>query len=212
MEVELSILICTIGKRHDKFARLLSQLMPQVEKYKGRIEVVAYWNNGELPLAEIRQALMDDAKGKYMAFVDDDDELPEYYCEDIMNALKQDPDYVGWRMQAYHNDEPLKPTFHSIKYDKWDEDEEGFYRNASHLNPIKTSIARQVPFAHTSGVPEDYNWAKQVAPLLKTEVFIGRPMYYYKHRTEDSSWRGDFDKTTKYERPDVTFKYFRYFL
>lgn len=205
-----SILICTIGQRNIRFLELLDSLMKQVRPYKGEIEVLAYWNNGEKPLAQIRQDLVEAAKGEYISFIDDDDVIPDYYCDEVMKALRRKPDYVGWQMQAYHNGDPLKPTFHSIKYDKWFEDDKGFYRNISHLNPIKRNKALKVSFTYEEGSPEDYSWAKQVAPYINTEVYIDKLMYHYYHTTEDSTWRGDFDKSRHHKRPIIKRKYFRY--
>lgn len=184
--------------------------MKQVRPYKGEIEVLAYWNNGEKPLAQIRQDLVDAAKGDYISFIDDDDTVPDYYCDEVMKAIRRKPDYVGWQMQAYHNREPLKPTYHSIKYDGWHEDEKGFYRDISHLNPIKRSIAKKVNFTHEEDYPEDAPWAKRVAPYVVTEAYIDKTMYHYLHSTDDSTWRGDFNKQQRFTRPDIKRKYFRF--
>lgn len=208
--VIFSILICTIGRRSEQFANILKLLSPQVEKYKGKVEIVAFWNNGELPLAEFRQELVDQAKGKYIAFVDDDDEIPPYYVDEIMKAAAKDPDYIGWQMQAYTNGIKLKPTYHSMRYEGWSEDELGYYRDVSHLNPIKRSIALKVPFTHIGDNPEDYRWAQEVPPYIRTEEYIDKPMYFYRHNTEDSTWRGDFVKGFKGERPTINIPYFRY--
>lgn len=210
METKWSILICTIGRREEKFKKLVKTLGKQIAPYKGAVEIVAYWNNGELPLAKIRQTLVESAKGKYISFIDDDDSVPSYYCKEVMDALKKYPDYVGWRMQAWYNDDKLKPTYHSLTYSSWHEDEEGYYRDVSHLNPVKRSIALQSGFVHQDGSPEDYPWAARIRPLLNTEVYIDRIMYHYKHSTDDSTWRGDFDKSGFFIRPELDVKYFRY--
>lgn len=209
--IKWSILIATIGQRNDRFVVLLDHLMRQVKEYgNDEVEVLAYWNNGELPLARIRQRLVEKARGNYINFIDDDDSIPEYYVKEVLEALKKAPDYVGWRMQAYTNGNKLKPTFHSLKYDKWSEDDDGYYRDVSHLNPIKKQFAIEVPFEHQDGNPEDYNWALRVRPLLKTEVYIDKEMYQYYHVTEDSTWRGDIDKTRTWERPRARYKNFRF--
>lgn len=171
--------------------------------------MVAYWNNGEKPLGDIRQALVNEARGEYIAFIDDDDQVPEYYCDKIVPLL-DGVDYIGWRMQLWHNGQKLKPTFHSLKYDRWSEDANGFYRNISHLNPIKKSIAEKVTFEIEKGTAEDEPWVRRVAPFVKTENYIEEVMYYYQHSSEDSIWRGDLEKRVVYNRPEVDFKYFRY--
>lgn len=204
-----TILIATLGQRQDKFVKLLESLMPQVDKYNGNIQVMAFWNNGELPLGTIRQLLVDDATTDYISFIDDDDEVPPNFCDEVYKRLGK-VDYIGWRMQAYNNGEPLKPTFHSIEYQDWWDDEHGFYRNISHLNPIRRDIAILGTFMVEQGTAEDKPWAEQIAPFVKTESFIPDIMYHYYHTAEDSLWRG-VRVTQTYVKPDITRKYFRFY-
>lgn len=203
---KLSILVATLGQRETRFKRLLDVLTPQLTD---QTELVAYWNNFERPLYEIRQALIESAKGKYVCFVDDDDLVPKYYVEEILKAAKSDPDYIGWRMQLYMGDTPAKPTFHSIKYPDWSEDEHGWYRNVSHLNPIKKTIAQKVPWEVPEGTPEDSPWAARVFQYIKSEEYIDRPMYFYYPSAEDSQWRGGRDIHRRL-RPLIRRRYFRW--
>lgn len=210
---KLSILIPTVGERDDRFKKLVETLSPQVQKHKGRVEVVVFWNNFDTPLAEIRQALVNEARGEYISFIDDDDSVPEYYCDRILAATKTRPDYIGWRMQLWFNGQKMKPTYHSIEYTEWSDDGDGYYRNASHLNPVKRSIALQVPFHQGDdkfyGTAEDYSWSQRVAPLLKTEEYIEDVMYFYYANTNDSIWRGDKVPKQNYIRPPLPVR-FRY--
>ena len=204
----LSILIPTVGERSDRFQNLVASLSPQVQAEYGDIEVLVYWNNFERPIAEIRQALIEEAHGQYVCFVDDDDGVPSYYCDKIITALQSRPDYVGWRMQLWMDGQKMKPTFHSIKYDHWSDDAEGYYRDISHLNPIKRSIALQVPFTGHDG-PEDYSWAQLIAPLVKTEEYIEEPMYFYYYNSRDTIWQGGKVPDQSYTRPELG-EHFRY--
>lgn len=196
----LSILIPTVGERDERFRQLVADLEPQVRAHNGQIEVLVYWNNFEKPIAAIRQALVEGARGEYTCFVDDDDKVPPYYCDRIIKAIQSGPDYVGWRMQLWIDGQKMKPTFHSMRYDRWFDDAHGYYRNTSHLNPIKRSIALQVPFTGHDG-PEDVSWARRVAPLVKSEQYIEEPMYFYYYNTQDSIWRGGKMPNRKYSRP-----------
>lgn len=206
---KLSILIATVGQRDERFLELLEVLMPQVNSFRGKIETVAYWNNGEEEIGGIRNDLVANAKGEYVSFIDDDDMVPEYYCEEIWGALLEKPDYVGWKMQLYHDGQRMKPTFHSIRYRSWSEDDSGYYRDVSHLNPIKRSIALQGSFGRSDDVADDFPWTRQVAPLVKTEAYIDKVMYEYRHSTHDSIWRGNVTPG-RYHRPHVTYPNFRW--
>jgi len=209
MKPKWSILIATVGQRNERFVKLKSILLNQVKDFKGDVEVVAYWNNGEHPLGEIRQALVENARGEYVSFIDDDDMVPNYYCEEVYKHLNGQ-DYVGWQMQVWHNGDKLKPTFHSLRYDRWYEDGDGFYRNISHLNPIKRDIAIQASFIVSKDVAEDQPWTERVKHLVHTEEYIDKVMYFYRHSTQDSVWHGDLKPILNFKRPVVRNKYFRY--
>lgn len=203
----LSILIATLGTRHIPFVGLMDKLLAQADEFPGEIEILAYWNNGELSIGQIRQALLEEAKGDYICFIDDDDDVPDYYCREIMANLGTD--YVGFMLEYWH-DGVLKPTsYHSIKYQTWHQDGEGYYRNVTHLNPIRRSIALQGDFASRSGAGEDESWATQVAPLVKTEKYIDRHMYIYNHNSDTSSF-GGIPNTGEPKRAPITHPCFRY--
>lgn len=204
-----TILIATLGQREERFKRLLDVLLPQVEKYKGDVRVLAYWDNGESRLDLIRQKLVEAATGDYISFIDDDDLVPEYYCDEIYKRL-DGVDYIGWRMQLYHNGEKMKPTFHSLKYADWSEDDQGWYRNISHLNPIKRKLALKASFEVEGDNPEDQAWVNRVAPFVKTEHYISKVMYEYLHTTSDSLWRKKRRSAESRTRPIIRRPYFSY--
>jgi len=208
---KLSILIATIVERAPQFKQLVERtLCPQTKEFENQVEILAYWNNGEQPLANIRQALVEEARGEYICFIDDDDIVPPYYVEKILKAIESKPDYVGWRMQAYLNDRQLKPTFHSLKYDKWDEDGHGFYRNVSHLNPVRKEKAMLETFKPRKGQPEDVQWARAMKKWLRTEEYIEDVMYHYRHNPRDSKWLGGWKTLAEGKRPAVKCAAFRY--
>lgn len=209
MNPKLSILIATLGRRNEKFHGLLNQLLPQLDDTLGEVEVVAYWNNGEKSIGEIRQALLREAKGDYVCFVDDDDMIADDYCIQILNALGKD--YVGFKVQLYNDGKRMPVSYHSLKYEKWSQDWEGYYRNVTHLNPIRREIALKGKFSR-DGAGEDHSWAEMVAPYTKTENFIDKVLYFYYHNYEDSSFGPDNrpKPTKEFTRPVVNYKHFRY--
>lgn len=187
-----SILVATVGVRNAHLAHLLASLAPQVDAHHGQVEVVVYWDNFETTLGHVRQHLLDGAHGRYVSFVDDDDEIPDYHVAKVMAALATGVDYVGWRMQLYEDGVPAKPTFHSLRYDRWSEDRHGYYRHVSHLNPIRATLARLGRFDRTTP-PEDVDWSHQVHAALAArpnvrEAFIDDVMYVYRWSRATSLW------------------------
>lgn len=151
-----------------------------------QVEVVALWNNGEKPLGHYRQALLEAAKGDYVSFVDDDDQLSPLFVASILPLL-DGVDYVGWRMQCYISGIKQRPTYHSLKYGGWSDDKRGYYRDLSHLNPIKRELALLVDY-RTVGFPDDLNWVDRMRELgvVKTEHVVKDPMYFYMYDPRDT--------------------------
>ena len=209
-----TILIATLGQRQERFQRLLQHLLPQIEQAEGRVNVLAYWNNGERPLAEVRQALVEEADGTHISFVDDDDLVASTYVSCILKKLTDTPgiDYVGFRLQCYVDGHPLKPTYHSLKYDKWYDDTRGYYRDISHLNPVRRELALKADF-RKADPPEDVSWADQLRGVLRTQQYVDDVMYQYYSSSTDTTWRPGAvqrPRVGQYFRPTVDSPYFRY--
>jgi hypothetical protein len=157
-----SILVATLGQRRGRFKRLVDVLAPQLERHDGAIELVAYYFTDEVI-----------------------DAIARYH-----RAHDRYVDYVGWQMQAYIDGDPLKPTFHSLRYGYWWDDDKGFYRDISHLNPIYKAkvIEAKADFRRTAP-PEDVAWSDQLRGYLRTEAYVDRVMYHYHASPADSTWR-----------------------
>lgn len=208
MNPKLSILIATVGRRRETFHRLLDCLARQIA-HPDDVEVIAYWNNGEHSIGKIRNDLLAEARGDYVCFIDDDDLVPDFYVEKILDSLGED--YVGFRVKFYNNDVERKPVYHSLRYLSWHEDDEGYYRGVTHLNPIRRELALQGKFPTNPYGGEDVAWATQVTPLVKTEKFIDNVMYFYYHNTEDSHFGyGDTKPQKKHKRVEMELPFFRY--
>lgn len=165
-----TIAVLTVPERRPLFDRLMRVLEPQIQ---GRdIELLVADQPGTV--AEKRQWCLDGASGEYFNFIDDDDMIPGNYADSIYPLL-DGVDYIGFQLQLYIDGERMKPTYHSLRYGEWSDDSNGYYRNVSHLNPIRTEIARQGRF--TDGYGEDKRWADTVHP--KTEHYVDQIMYFY---------------------------------
>lgn len=188
-----SILVPTLGERRPLFERLTDVLLPQLDAYAGRVRVVGYSNNGAPSLPEIRHSMTHAAGTDYVSFVDDDDLVPPYFVAETMAALEQDPDYVGWQVQCYSDGHPTAIAYHSLKHDGWWNENGHYYRDISHINPMRTEIARTADFRKTKPHrPEDRAWVDQLRKggLLKSEVVIDRIMYHYLYSTKRKGGEG----------------------
>jgi glycosyltransferase involved in cell wall biosynthesis len=176
-KILLSILITHVpGPRDESLARLLDVLTGQVTERP--VEVIID-PRVDLSVGAKRQALMEESHGKYIVYIDDDDMVPEYYVDEILKAIEQDVDYIGFQMQMSVDGVDTKPTFHDWgRYKYWYDDENGYYRGVSDKNPVRRSIAVNHPFVDVS-LGEDKHWADRVAQDIKTSTYIDKIMYYY---------------------------------
>jgi glycosyltransferase involved in cell wall biosynthesis len=131
------------------------------------------------------------ASGKYVAFIDDDDEISPRYLPEVLMAIKEsEPDVIGmigilrwqrtrWRLTDHR-------FYHSIQYDRWFESKDiknrEYFRPPNHLNPMRRDIATQFRFKEVN-FGEDRDWSERIqkSGLLTKEVMIGVPIYYYNY-------------------------------
>jgi hypothetical protein len=204
------ILIPTVVDRPDQFARLRDTLAPQVEKYKGDIEVMVFYNNYERELSGLRQLMIESTTADYINFIDDDDNVSDNYC-DAIYPLLDGVDYIGFRVAFYQGNTKMKPVIHSLKCEKWEETGEGFYRRGTLINPTKREIMLKAGFKdsdYRKGVPEDTTYAENVDKLLKTENFVDEEIHIYMP-TDNHAWSRFEQVGGDHVRPELP-KYFKF--
>lgn len=185
-----SVLIPTLSSRHDLLARLLGVLLPQAEASPG-VEVVGLHNDGNWPLADIRQALLDDARGDWVSFADDDDLVEPDFVATVLACLGKDPDCVAFWHALYVDDVPDSRRVHtgiarSASLQGWHETADGYACNINHVSPVRTGLARKAGFRVVDGW-EDRGYVQALQPLLRTHEEIPRVLYHYYHRTSGSA-------------------------
>ena len=179
--MRLSILICTIPERKDKFFKLTEKLTKQINE---NVEVLYESDNRVKSVGEKRNSLLSSATGDYVCFIDDDDDISDDYISKILEAIETEPDCVAINLRYFHNNEYIGLSHHSIKYFSWKtvktEAEIFFERTPNHLNPIRRSKAILVKFPEVSH-GEDHAWSNEIKQYLHTEVNIDEPIYFYYH-------------------------------
>lgn len=178
-----SILICTIEEREQVFNALCAKLTKQVDilGLGNLIEILAYKDKrGEHSVGSKRNALVQESQGKYISFIDDDDDISQNYIQLIYEKLLRNPDCVSLTGIITFNGANAKKFIHSVSYDTYFETENAYYRPPNHLNAIRRSIAAQFMFPEKN-YGEDTDWAMTIArsKLLHTEEVIEEPYYFY---------------------------------
>jgi hypothetical protein len=197
-----TICIATLGQRREHLRRLLDVLMPQVDAAEG-VNVLTYFDNGETDLAVKRQALLDAVTSDYVCFVDDDDLVSDDYVTSILAAMTSGPDYVGFEVGVWKNGRRYGLSDHSLRHGAWSRDGDVYLRDITHLNPMRTTIAKTGDFTLTGrGGAEDRAWVDQIRAggLLQTEVVIDRVLYHYLWVPDGSAWKRPDDRITAADR------------
>lgn len=208
----LTVLIATLGQRRISFLRLLSRLLPQTVDWSGRVEVMAWFNNGTPSLGEIRDGLVTAATSDYVVFVDDDDLVPDCYVSEILTALEAWPDKVGFPVELFVGGRYRETCDQSLRHTGWYRNQSGLLcRDIVHIAPVRRSIAAAGSFAVVAaGQAEDYPWVEQVRPLIHTEEYIPAPMYRYLYSPRTSAWQRPGRITGGHHPPPVDHPHFRW--
>ena len=179
MAIKLEIMILTMRTREKYLARILDCLEPQLTP---EVRVTVSVCDQNYTLGENREMMRRASIGEYICFVDDDDVVPCYYVSTILPLL-DGVDIIGFEAQLYV-DGDLDPhrDYHTITAGSWYNTEDAFYRDISHLQPIRREVALAAPMEGGHG--EDGRWADNMRALkvIKTEHYIDKIMYYYLFR------------------------------
>lgn len=178
----LTIMVLSIKSRETFLSRLMDVLKPQITP---QVELMVRVDDGEISIGRKRLEMLTDAKGRWACYIDDDDLVSADYVSRILAALEQNPDCVGFNVTRIVDGSRQGIAEHSLRHTEWSATRRGganvMLRTPNHLNPVRTSIARQVGF-HDENFGEDKLYSDGIRPLLKTEVFIDAELYIYDFR------------------------------
>jgi hypothetical protein len=184
-EYDLSILIATLFERRVQCQQLKETIREKFQRLCPglRLEIVERIDNREESIGLKRQHLLQDAKGKYSVFIDDDDEVTDAYFEDFLVCIQSGDDVMRIRGQI------KEYTFtHSLEYPfngKMFVDGI-FVRPPNHLNPMLSDIAKTIPFENAIR-GEDSKWAFLMAKtkLLRSETRSDSSRIHYIYNLQE---------------------------
>jgi hypothetical protein len=184
--MKLSILIPTVVGREDSLDGLMSILNRQITN---DVEIVIEKDNKEISIGAKRNLLYSKANGVYSVSIDDDDTVPEYFIQKILEKIDgfQGVDCIGYQERCYWDGSRETLSDFSLRYNTWKEQKDNefrFVRTPFHKTPILTGIARDVKFQDRR-FGEDHIWSKEIYERLKTEVYIPHVMYNYHYTQQD---------------------------
>jgi glycosyltransferase involved in cell wall biosynthesis len=178
-ELTLSILTPAVPSRLEQLGRLCAELTSQIGDKP--VEHLTLLDNKRRSVGEKRDALLRAARGKYVAYVDDDDWIEYNYVSAILGAVGSNPDVVTFRQQCTVNGRdgiiefglgnPNEP-FAAGGYAK---------RNAWHICAWRRQLAI------CSGFPpinygEDWAFASRLCALPGlSSIHVPEILHYYRH-------------------------------
>lgn len=204
--MKISILIPTIPSRESSLNNLLKILLPQMSTFTTSIsyddgnpiskyhnfnsEIIVYSDNKKITTGEKRNRLLKIAKGKYVIYIDDDDEVPNYYINELKKACDSDSDCfaingkmttdgqkeIKWRLSKDYDNITIKENGVDV-----------YLRKTNHITGVKRELALLAPFPNKSNA-EDKGYSDALNPFLKTEYKIELPMYHYKFSTKNKEY------------------------
>lgn len=160
-DYDWSVLIPTIPGREEGLRNLLSSIREKVSRIAPelRVEYCVRFDNREMSIGLKREELLQKCLGKYMSFIDDDDDITDAYIEDLVQTIQGN--YPVMRLRGQISQYTFTHSLENKLSDKMAKDGV-FIRPPNHLNPMMSDVAKLVHF-RDSIRGEDLDWTIRLA-------------------------------------------------
>jgi glycosyltransferase involved in cell wall biosynthesis len=154
------------------------------------VEILVLLDNRSKSISEKRNDLLRMARGRYVAFLDDDDAVNKDYIISILKAIDEnDVDCITFNQWCSIDGEPMDVEFGiGNPHGQLWRDEDGFLGNIKrppyHMCVWKRSIAQSEVFkpligANGQSYGEDIDWLMRLYPKVQTEHHIQDQLHGY---------------------------------
>lgn len=186
MNTQLSILIPGIAKRVETHHPKI--LLPLRRQAKGKpVQILMLTDDQTQSIGSKENDLLRLARGKYVAFVGDDDEVSPVYVNALLEGIKSNADVINFLVSVSVNGEYRKDTKFSIHYEKDSEDDSYYYRLPNEVMCMKRELAL-LECHPDMNHGQDGVYSRAMKKHLKTEYNIEQTLYYY-------NWFSDVTET-----------------
>jgi glycosyltransferase involved in cell wall biosynthesis len=183
---DLSILILTLPTRIDSYARLIKSLNIQViqNNLMSRVQILSLCDTKDISVGEKRNILLNKSNGKYVCFIDDDDEIAPNYLIKIISALSSNADVITFC--GDYVEKEIRTAFSISMVHRGNFNHPNiFYRLPNHLCPVKRNIALSCQFTDKN-FGEDSDYADKINKYLKNEYHLQDKLYFYMYDADTS--------------------------
>lgn len=178
MKPILSILVPTVSVRAGQREALIAKLEAQAAGKP--VEILSLSDNRQRSIGLKRQALLDVARGKYIAFCDDDDDVSGDYIASLLEAAEFDPDVITFEQQCIWNERTFRAVFKAGYQDERLDQQEVVKRAPWHVNAWRRELVAECRFPDQNW-GEDLAWSIQARRRIRHASHIGRVLHYYTH-------------------------------
>lgn len=189
----LTICISSLRERSASLSALLQSFA--VQERSNEVEVLVAIDGRQADGRQTttgakRNQLVASARGLFVTHVDDDDAVSPVYIPSILGAIDRAPgaDVILIRGERLDSGKKVWEFAYNVgeqtyRQDQgaWADGSEGLIvtKPPDHLCPVRTDIARAVPFEDRR-VNEDVEWARAVSPRLRTSARADGVLYTYR--------------------------------
>ena len=177
MNPKLSILTPTIPSRQNQAAALQEKLAAQIG---GNVEHLCLCDNRTRSIGAKRQALADIARGDYIAFCDDDDEVSSDYVAELLRAIETGADVITFHQRAIYNGRECLIEFGVNNPDETFKGGQTIKRSPWHVCAWRREVVAGCLFGE-SNYGEDLIWCKQARKRVRTAHHIPKVLHTYRH-------------------------------
>lgn len=184
MQMTLSILVCSVTNRFNTFLpNIINKLHAQAENFED-VEIICLMDNKKMMLGDKRNQMVNLACGKYVVFIDDDDDISDDYIEQLYLAIDSGADIINFTVNVSLNGGPYKHCYYDMTYpnDHNEIDCEGnvfsYHRLPNHIMCVKRELALSTKYPSILR-GEDAGYSKELKPKLTSQHIIDKVLYFY---------------------------------
>lgn len=189
-KTSLSICICSIFSRKHFLDRMMAILSPQLGQ---RVELLLAIDAGQESIGKKRQRLLEQARGEFIVFLDDDDTVHQDYVSKVLTAINRTPnvDAITYRSKRYCDGVYEAECVYSLHSESnvgfiYVDGFKTYQRYPYHVTPVRRELALKIGFPDKDHC-EDTDFAVALRPLLRSEHHIPEHLYTYWWRSDRSA-------------------------